>query len=120
MKKIVLLDEGDFSFGDEQMKPLGGAQSAFIGLVKGLSSIGCKLEVRNYCEVEFFGDGINWRRLDFNETFDADGFIVNRSAKLLALVSRKKPVLFWLHNRGNYLLKLKNFKYFSFKLFCFH
>lgn len=108
---IVLLDEGDFSFFDEAEKPLGGAQSAFIGLVKGLTSLGYSLEVRNHCDKEFSNGLINWRRLDCNERLKADGFIVNRSAKLLDLVPKGAPVLFWLHNRGNYLLKPKNLKY---------
>lgn len=111
MKRIVLLDDGDFSFFDEAEKALGGAQSAFIGLVKGLTILGCTLEVRNHCDKEFCNDLINWRRLDFNEKLNADGFIVNRSTKLLDLVPKGALVLFWLHNRGNYLLRPKNLKY---------
>jgi glycosyltransferase involved in cell wall biosynthesis len=111
LKRIVLLDEGDFSFLDEINKPLGGAQSAFIGLVKGLLSLGCQLEVRNNCKQNYFNGNLNWKKLNFQEEFLADGFIVNRSAKLLSLVPKGKPALFWLHNRGNYLLKLKNLKY---------
>ncbi|AMQ57493.1 hypothetical protein AO498_13680 [Algoriphagus sanaruensis] len=26
----------------------------------------------------------------------------------MSLVPKGKPILFWLHNRGNYLLKIKN------------
>lgn len=111
MKRVVILDEGDFSYLDEERKPLGGAQSAFIGLVKGLSNLGCKVEVRNNCEEDFFNDFISWKKIDFSETFDADLFIVNRNASLLALVPPNKKTLFWLHNRGNYLLKPKNFKF---------
>ncbi|MFL0682741.1 MAG: glycosyltransferase [Algoriphagus aquaeductus] len=111
LRKIVLLDNGDFSFLDFVDKPLGGAQSAFIGLVNGLSKLGCMLEVRNHCDREFFNEQIAWKRLDYNEKFVCDGFIVNRSAKLLDLVPKGKPVLFWLHNRGNYLLSPKNLKF---------
>lgn len=111
MKRLVLLDDGDFSFKDEIDRPLGGAQSAFIGLVKGLSSLGYHLEIRNHCEEEFCSEFVNWRKLNVQEKFDADGFIVNRSAKLLSLVPKAKPVLFWLHNRGNYLLKPRNLKF---------
>lgn len=107
----MILDEGDFSFLDEERKPLGGAQSAFIGLVKGFSNFGCKVEVRNNCEEDFFNELISWEKINYQETHDADLYIVNRSAKLLALVPPNKKTLFWLHNRGNYLLKPKNFKF---------
>lgn len=111
MKKIVILDEGDFSFLDEEKKPLGGAQSAFIGLVKGLSELGYKIEVRNQCEEDFLSELISWKKINYQETLNADLYIVNRNAKLLALVPPYKKTLFWLHNRGNYLLKPKNFKF---------
>ncbi|AMQ57494.1 hypothetical protein AO498_13685 [Algoriphagus sanaruensis] len=65
MKKNVLIDEGDFSYTDEEKRPLGGAQSVFIGLVNGLSAIGCQVEVRNRCEVEFSSSFINWKRLNY-------------------------------------------------------
>lgn len=110
MNSIVLLDDGDFSFEDENLKPLGGAQSAFIGLVKGLSALGCRLEVRNNCEKEYNNGLISWRRLDFKEQFISNNFIINRNTRLLSLVPKGSSVLFWLHNRGNYLLKLKNLK----------
>jgi glycosyltransferase involved in cell wall biosynthesis len=111
LKRIVILDEGDFSFFDEQSKPLGGAQSAFIGLVKGLTSIGCKVQVRNLCEEEYSDDLLEWRKLDYLEILDADLYIVNRSTRLFSMIPRNRKTLFWLHNRGNYLLKPKNFKF---------
>ncbi|MDI1323147.1 MAG: glycosyltransferase [Algoriphagus sp.] len=111
MHKIVLFDEGDFSFYEETQKPLGGTQTAFIGLVKGFEKLGFLVEVRNNCEVEYLSNLISWKKLDYSEKIIGSIYIVNRNPKLLELVPKSAKKFLWLHNRGNYLIKLKNIKY---------
>lgn len=115
-KIIVILDKEDFSFNDLIEKPLAGAQSAFIELVKAFAGLGHYVVVRNNCNYEHFEENIDWRHIGKGVVIPgADLFIVNRSISLLSIPPRGARVLFWLHNDARYLLRVKNLFQLTFR-----
>ncbi len=108
--KIIFLDKDDFSYLDIDKKPLAGAQTAFVQLVKAMAALGKQVIVRNYCVDEYLDAKIDWRKLTDSNVPDGDLYIVNRSTSLLPLVPKWKKIFFWLHNEGKYLLRPSNLK----------
>lgn len=110
IKSIVFLDKWDFSYQDIDEKPLAGAESAFIELVKAFARLGYHVSVRNHCAKGYKDVSIDWQNLSTTKVPDGDFYIVNRTAALLSLVPKGKKVFFWLHNHGKYLLRLSSLK----------
>jgi len=108
---IVMLDREEFSFQDLDARPLAGAQTAFIELVKAFLRLGHHVFVRNYSEVEYVDGNLDWRHIERSEIPPADLVIVNRSTTLFKYVEgHKKKVKLWLHNEAKYLVYLHNLK----------
>lgn len=110
MATIVFLDKEDFSHQDINEKPIAGAQTAFIELVKALAKLGHCVCVRNSTIREYKNELIDWQNINAGEVPIGDFYIVNRSTSLLPLVPKGKRIFFWLHNEGKYLLRPSNLK----------
>ena len=87
--------------------PLGGAESAFICMAEALASRGHTVRAFSNCEEPVRHNDVDWEPLKTALPETADLYIANRSPALLPLVPRPRRVAFWLHNRAQYLGKLK-------------
>ncbi len=113
MARIVMADDGiHFDGRTPENAPIGGAESAFIGLAHALAVRGHEVLVRNNCEVPLNSRGVDWAPLapaleagDFPG--DADLYIANRGHTLIPLLPRARRRIFWIHNPARYLLKLR-------------
>lgn len=85
--------------------PLGGAETAFVGLAEALAARGHRVEVRNRCPAPLDHDGVRWRPLDAPLPAQVDLHVANRGHRLIRLVPQARRVAFWIHNPARYLLK---------------
>jgi glycosyltransferase involved in cell wall biosynthesis len=106
MARIVMIDDGiAFDGRRAETAPLGGAESAFVGLAEALAHRSHDVTVYNRCETALDHRGVRWRRLAEGVPEEADLYIANRGDKLLRLVPRARRTIFWIHNPATYLLK---------------
>lgn len=111
MARIVMADDGiRFDGRTPENAPIGGAESAFIGLAHALAARGHEVLVRNNCEAVLSYRGVDWAplapALDSGEfPDDADLYIANRGHNLISLLPRARRRVFWIHNPARYLLK---------------
>lgn len=106
MAEIVLADDGvAFDGRMAQERPLGGAESAVVGLVEALARRGHRVTVANQCAEPLDHRGVAWRRLQDGLPQRADLYIANRGDRLLPLVPKARARAFWLHNPARYVLK---------------
>jgi glycosyltransferase involved in cell wall biosynthesis len=105
--QIVLTDDGiAFDGRVADTAPLGGAESAFVGLAEALARRGHEVLVLNRCAVPVDHNGVRWRRLGDEAVPDApDLYIGNRGHRLIGLAPHARRRLFWIHNPARYLLK---------------
>ena len=103
---IIMTDDGiRFDGRMAESEPLGGAETAFVGLAEGFAARGH--EVVAYCNAaqSIEHRGVRWHPIAEGPPAAADLYIANRGDKLLSLVPRARSVAFWIHNPGSYLLK---------------
>jgi glycosyltransferase involved in cell wall biosynthesis len=109
MARIIMADNGiAFDGRTPEQGPLGGAESAFVCMAEALASRGHSVQAFSNCEERVHHNGVNWEPLKTAQPGIADLYIANRSPQLLQLVSQVRRTVFWLHNRAQYLGKLKN------------
>jgi glycosyltransferase involved in cell wall biosynthesis len=106
MARIVLADDGIvFDGRTPEQGPLGGAETAFVGLANALAARGHDVTVYNQVPSPVDHRGVAWRPLRDGTPETADLYIANRGDKLLRLVPRARRAIFWIHNPAGYLLK---------------
>jgi glycosyltransferase involved in cell wall biosynthesis len=106
MAEIVFADDGiPFDGRMATSAPLGGAESALVGLAEALARRGHRVTVYNRCTAPLDHAGVAWRRLDAGLPATADLYVANRGDQLLPLVARARRRVFWIHNPAGYLLK---------------
>lgn len=106
MAEIVFADDG-IPFDGEMAAsaPLGGAESALVGLAEALARRGHRVSVYNRCAAPTEHAGVAWRPLADGIPARADLYVANRGDKLLPLVPEARRRVFWIHNPASYLLK---------------
>jgi glycosyltransferase involved in cell wall biosynthesis len=106
MADIVFADDGiAFDGRSAAASPIGGAESALVGLAEALARRGHRVAVRNNCAAPLEHAGVAWRPLADGMPRTADLYIANRGDKLLRLVPAARRTVFWIHNPASYLLK---------------
>jgi glycosyltransferase involved in cell wall biosynthesis len=106
MARIVMADDGiAFDGLLAERAPLGGAESAFVGLAEALARRGHAVTVHNNCAAPLDHAGVFWRRIAEGTPREADLYIANRGDRLLRLVPAARRTIFWIHNPAGYLLK---------------
>jgi glycosyltransferase involved in cell wall biosynthesis len=106
MATIVLADDGiAFDGHTAETAPLGGAESAFVGLAEALAGRGHDVHVANRCAAPLDHKGVRWRPLGDGLPDDADLYIANRGHRLIGRVPEALTRVFWIHNPARYLLK---------------
>jgi hypothetical protein len=91
-----------------ELQPLGGAESAFVGLAEGFASRGHRVTAYTNCADSLLHRGVRWNPIAATPLPpDADLYIANRGDKLLKLVPRARATVFWVHNPAQYLLKFR-------------
>lgn len=106
MATVVMADDGiAFDGTSAEAGPLGGAETAFVGLAEALAARGHRVEVRNRCRAPLIHRGINWAPLDGGVPAECDLYIGNRGHRVIALSPGARRRLFWIHNPARYLRK---------------
>src|SRR5689334_11220215 len=106
MAEIVLADDGiPFDGRMASTGPLGGAETAVVGLAEALGRRGHRVSVYNRCAAALAHEGVEWRPLAGGLPAAADLYIANRGDKLLPLLPAARRRAFWIHNPASYLLK---------------
>jgi len=105
---IVLADDGiPFDGHSLDAGPLGGAETAFIGLAEGLASRGHRVLAFTRCTRRFEHQGVVWAPIAEDLPDTCDLYIANRGTKVLDRVRRARRTAFWIHNPARYLLKAR-------------
>jgi len=106
MARIILADDGiRFDGRLAETAPLGGAETAVVGLAEALARRGHEVAVYNTCGGPLDWNGVAWRPIGAGLPESADLYIANRGDRLLPLVPRARARAFWIHNPAGYLLK---------------
>src|SRR5690348_17954441 len=106
MADIVFADDGiAFDGRSAVASPIGGAESALVGLAEALAGRSHRVTVYNRCAAPLEHAGVTWRPLAGGPPKAADLYIANRGDKLLRLVPAARRTIFWIHNPATYLLK---------------
>ncbi len=108
MASIVMADDGIAFDGQmAQTGPLGGAETAFVGLAEALAARGHHVEARSNCAAPVRHKDVGWAPLVSGVPETCDLYIGNRGYRVMGL-SRPGRRLFWLHNPAQYLRKPRN------------
>ncbi len=109
MARILIADDGiEFDGHTLDTSPLGGVESSIIYLTTELVRRGHKVQVRNRCKAAVDYLGVEWRPFsDGDWPVEVDLYIANRGHNLLNLMPRALRTVFWIHNPGKYLMKLR-------------
>lgn len=103
---IVLADDGvPFDGRSLEAGPLGGAETAFIGLAEALAARGHRVQAFTSGTRWLDHNGVRWTPIADGLPDQADLYIANRGHRLLSRVKGAKRTVFWLHNPAQYLLK---------------
>ena len=106
MASIVFADDGiEFDGRTPEVRPLGGSESALIGLAEALAARGHTVAVYNGCRAAFGRNGVAWRPIGSGTPESADLFVAYRGHRVLALVPRARARAFFIQNPARYLLK---------------
>jgi glycosyltransferase involved in cell wall biosynthesis len=109
MASVVMADDGiAFDGVMAETAPLGGAETAFVGLAEALAGRGHRVEARNRCGAAVVHKGVYWAPLSHDLPRGCDLYIGNRSHRVIGLVRRAGRRLLWLHNPATYLRKPRN------------
>lgn len=108
MARIVMADDGiPFDGRTPELRPLGGAESAFISLAEALAKRGHKVTAYTSIAEPAHHKDVDWQPIANGLPEEADLYIANRGDRLIPLVPRAKRAVFWIHNPARYLLKLR-------------
>ncbi len=106
MARIVMADDGiPFDGRTPEMRPLGGAESAFISLAEALAKRGHDVAAYTSTDQAVRHKDVDWQPIANGLPDEADLYIANRGDRLLPLVPRARRVAFWIHNPARYVLK---------------
>jgi glycosyltransferase involved in cell wall biosynthesis len=106
MSVIVMADDGvPFDGNSLVAGPLGGAETAFIGLANGLAELGHRVYAFTKGKHRFSRNGVDWLSIDAGLPEAADLYIANRGHRLLDQVRKARRVAFWVHNPADYVVK---------------
>jgi glycosyltransferase involved in cell wall biosynthesis len=106
MARIAIADDGIVFDGTTPEKgPLGGAESAVIGLAEALAARGHHVSVHNRTPAARTHKGVEWQPLDRGLPERPDLYVANRGDKLIPLAPGARARIFWIHNPASYLLK---------------
>ncbi|MGE5269556.1 MAG: hypothetical protein ACM3JG_07780, partial [Thiohalocapsa sp.] len=106
MAHVVMADDGiAFDGRSAASGPLGGAETAFVGLAEALAARGHRVEARSHCREALSHNGVEWAPIERGVPVSCDLYIGNRGHRVIGLSPRAKRRLFWLHNPGHYLKK---------------
>jgi glycosyltransferase involved in cell wall biosynthesis len=109
MADIVMADDGiAFDGRIAESQPLGGAESAFVGLAEALAARGHRVAAYTNCAAPLHLRGVDWQPIATSPLPPgADLYIANRGDKLINRVAQAKATVFWVHNPAQYLLKFR-------------
>ncbi len=108
MALIVMADDGlEFDGTTPDRQPLGGAESAFLSLAEACAARGHRVRVCNNCAAPVSRKGVEWTRIADGVPEVCDLYIGNRGHRLIGLAPKARRRVFWIHNPGGYLLKLR-------------
>src|ERR1700735_2450132 len=103
---IVMIDDGvTFDGRSAESGPLGGAETAFIGLARGLATRGHRVRAYARGAGRIDDQGVAWAPVEAGTPETADLYIANRGHRLLDLVPRAGRTAFWVHNPARYVVK---------------
>ncbi len=103
---IVMADDGvPFDGGSLEAGPLGGAETAFIGLAQGLAARGHRVHAFSRTTRNIDLEGVSWKPIDGLLPDRCDLYIANRGTRVLDLMPRARRIAFWVHNPARYLVK---------------
>ena len=85
--------------------PLGGAETAFIGLAEGLASRGHRVLAFTRGTARVERAGVVWAPIAEGVPESCDLYIANRGTKVLDLAPRARRIAFWVHNPARYVVK---------------
>jgi glycosyltransferase involved in cell wall biosynthesis len=103
---VVLADDGiAFDGASFREGPLGGAESAVVGLAEGLAARGHQVRVYTRASAPVTVADVAWRPFADGLPARADLYIANRSWRLIDQVPGAASRVFWIHNPAGYLLK---------------
>jgi glycosyltransferase involved in cell wall biosynthesis len=106
MARIAIADDGIvFDGTTPEQGPLGGAESAVIGLAEALAARGHHVSVHNRTPAPRAHNGVEWQPLEAGLPERPDLYIANRGDKLIPLAPGARARSFWIHNPAGYLLK---------------
>jgi len=88
--------------------PLGGAETAFVGLAEALAARGHRVEARSHCRGPLLHNAVAWAPLAGGVPESCDLYIGNRGHRVIGLAPEARRRLFWIHNPGRYLRKPRN------------
>lgn len=103
---IVMADDGvPFDGGSLDTGPLGGAETAFIGLAQGLAARGHRVHAFTRTSRNLDHEGVCWKPIDGPLPEQCDLYIANRGTRVLDLMPGARRIAFWVHNPARYLVK---------------
>jgi hypothetical protein len=104
--EIVMIDDGVvFDGRSAESGPLGGAETAFIGLARGFARRGHWVRAYARGAGRLDDQGVAWAPIEAGTPETADLYIANRGHRLLDLVPRARRTAFWTHNPAGYIVK---------------
>jgi glycosyltransferase involved in cell wall biosynthesis len=113
MAEIVMADDGvAFDGRTGEAAPLGGAEGAFVSLAEAFAARGHRVRVFTNCAAAVVHKGVAWTPVTQPMPDTADLYIANRGDKLIGRVPRARTRVFWVHNPGGYLRKLRYIRAF--------
>ena len=101
-----MADDGiPFDGRTPEIRPLGGAESAFVSLANALAARGHAVTAYTNIAEPLDHKGVAWRPVSGELPDEADLYIANRGDKMLRRVPNARKLVFWIHNPAKYLLK---------------
>src|SRR5579875_1967810 len=108
MAEIVMADDGvAFDGRTGETAPLGGAEAAFVSLAEALAARGHRVRAYTNGAAALTHKGVDWAPVTGAMPDAADLYIANRGDRLIGRVPRARERIFWVHNPGHYLKKLR-------------
>jgi len=104
--RIVFSDDGlAFDGRTPEAGPLGGSESAIVGIAEALAARGHAMAVRNRCAAPLVYRGVDWAPLGTAVDGPIDLHIASRGHRMLGLFPAARRLAFWLTNPAQYLMK---------------
>jgi glycosyltransferase involved in cell wall biosynthesis len=108
MAEIVMADDGvAFDGRTGEASPLGGAEGAFVSLAETFAARGHRVYAFTNCAAPIAHKGVAWTPVAQPMPDAADLYIANRGDRLIGRVPQARTRVFWIHNPGGYLAKVR-------------